>query len=78
MPLIDEFKGIKVYVYGREHRPPHVHMVYNEHEVLLIIETGEIYAGSLPIRKMKYALEWLLSNSDKVLIIFYELNVDLV
>ena len=42
MPLIDEFKGIKVYVYSREHRPPHVHMVYGEYELLLIIETGEI------------------------------------
>ena len=78
MPFIDEFKGIKVYVYGREHRPPHIHMVYGEYEVLIIIETGGIYAGNLPKRKMKHALEWISVHSVRALEIFYELNVDLV
>lgn len=78
MPLIDEFKGIKVYVYSREHRPPHVHMVYGEYELLLIIETGEIYAGNLPNKKMKRAREWISNNSDQALNIFYELNIDLI
>ena len=45
MPTIDNFHGIKIHVYNGEHRPPHIHAVYNEFEVLVSIEDGEIYAG---------------------------------
>jgi len=45
MPKIDEFNGIKIYIYNGDHRPPHIHAIYNEFEVLLTIKTGEIYAG---------------------------------
>ncbi len=77
MPLIHEFKGIKVYIYSREHRPPHIHAVYGEYEVLLNIETGERYVGYLPGRQMKLSVEWVSENSSQALRIFFELNGDL-
>lgn len=77
MPLIDEFKGIKVYIYSREHRPPHVHFVYGEYEVQLSIETAKIYAGYLPRKKYNHAMDWLSIHRVKALVIFYELNIDL-
>lgn len=45
MPTIDSFNGIKINVYNGEHRPPHIHASYNEFEVLIVIETKDIYAG---------------------------------
>ena len=34
MPTIDTINGIKINVYNGEHRPPHIHAVYNEFQVL--------------------------------------------
>ena len=42
MPTIDIFNGIKIHIYNGEHRPPHIHADYNEFEVLIDIEKGEI------------------------------------
>ena len=53
MPTVDNFNGIKINIYNGDHRPPHIHAVYNEHEVLIVIETSEIYVGSLPNKQLK-------------------------
>ena len=78
MPRLDSFNGIKIYVYNGDHRPPHIHASYSEYEVLITIETGAIYAGDLPIRKLKLVLDWVSGNSDWLLDLFYELNPELL
>ncbi|NUQ82406.1 MAG: DUF4160 domain-containing protein [Bacteroidetes bacterium] len=77
MPLIDRFNGIKIHVYNGEHRPPHIHAVYNDHEALIVIETRQIYAGYLPKKPLKLVFNWLAEHSEWALAIFYELNPDL-
>jgi hypothetical protein len=77
MPTIDSFNGIKINLYNGEHRPPHIHAVYNEYEILLTIETLEIYAGNLPARQLKQVLIWLTDNSEWALEVFIELNKEL-
>jgi len=42
--------------------PPHFHAKYNEYEVLIVIETLEIYAGSLPKKQLNSVLEWAAVN----------------
>ena len=74
MPNIDSIKGIKINVYNGEHLPPHFHAIYNEFEVLILIQTGEIYVGYLPSNQMKIVNEWLRENSDWVLEVYFELN----
>lgn len=74
MPTIDSFNGIKIHVYNGEHRPPHTHADYNEFEVLIIIENGEIYSGNLPTKQLKLVFDWLSGNSEWALEVFYELN----
>ena len=74
MPTIDYIDGIKINVYNGEHRPPHIHATYNEYEVLIVIETGEIYAGDLPNKKLKLVNEWLIGNSDWAMEVFQQLN----
>ncbi len=51
-------------------RPPHIHVDYNEFEILIIIENGEIYAGELPSRQLKLVFDWLSGNSDWALEVF--------
>lgn len=77
MPTIDRIDGLKIVINNGDHRPPHVHAIYNEFEVLLLIETGKIYAGDLPTKQLKRALDWVIENRDWALSVFYELNPEL-
>lgn len=77
MPKVDTFNGIKIYLYNGDHRPPHIHAIYNEFEILIVIETGNIYAGNMPNKQLKQIFDWLAGNTDWALHIFYELNPEL-
>jgi hypothetical protein len=74
MPNVVSFSGIKINMYNGDHRPPHIHAVYNEFEALITIEDASVYAGELPAKQMKLVMNWLNGNSDWVLDVFYELN----
>lgn len=78
MPTIDFFEGIKICIYGGEHRPPHFHAIYNEYEVLIEIESESIYAGNLPNKQLKKVHDWLKVNSAWAKEVFYELNPELL
>jgi len=42
-----------------------------------VIETGRIYAGDLPTKQLKLVFDWLATNTDEALNIFYQLNPEL-
>jgi len=42
MPRISRFYGILIYMYYRDHPPPHFHALYGDHEALIDILTGEL------------------------------------
>lgn len=75
-PLLVEKKGVCVYVYSREHLPPHVHAFSGEDEALISIRTGEIIKGSISGKKLKVVQNWLKQEGNRKAIeeIFYELN----
>lgn len=77
MPNIDILNGVKINIYNAEHRPPHIHALYNEFEILIVIENGGIYAGELPARQLKEVYKWLAVNSEWAMEVFYELNPSL-
>jgi hypothetical protein len=77
MPTIDNINGIKINVYNGEHRPPHIHAIYNEFEILILIENKDIYAGYLPNKQLKIVFDWLYVNSDWALEVYFELNPNL-
>ena len=62
MPTVHQIKSVKIKLYFRDHLPPHFHACYNEHEVLIEIESLDIYAGSLPQKQLKEVLEWASKN----------------
>ncbi len=74
MPLVAKLDGINIYIYGREHRPPHIHVYYGEFEIIMIIKNGKKIAGNMPANKSKMAFEWLSRNSVWALGVFYSLN----
>jgi hypothetical protein len=46
-----------------DHMPPHFHAVYNEFELIVHIEDGEV-KGTMPARALRIILEWWELNKD--------------
>ena len=51
MPRLSEFYGIVIYMYWRDHGPPHFHAIYGGHEAQVRIQDGIVMDGFFP--------EWL-------------------
>lgn len=72
MPQISRFFGISIYMYAKDHLPPHFHAIYGEQEAMVSIESSKIIAGELSARAFKLVKEWseihkqeLLHNFDE-------------
>jgi hypothetical protein len=52
VPRISEFFGIIIAMYFNDHAPAHFHARYGEHEAVVVIDTLEVYEGSLPRRAL--------------------------
>jgi hypothetical protein len=58
MPRISEFFGIAIYMYFREHNPPHFHAIYSGQEVQVAIDTLAVLSGEIQPRAMGLVIEW--------------------
>jgi hypothetical protein len=58
MPRISSFYGIAIYMYWRDHAPPHFHAHYGEHWAEFTIEEGRLVNGSLPRRASRMVRQW--------------------
>jgi len=50
MPSISMFYGLIIYMYfkdNRQHKAPHIHVKYQDHEVVVSIPEGEVLGGSI-------------------------------
>ena len=57
MPVISRFFGIVIYMYWRDHAPPHFHAKYQDEEVTVEIETGTV-VGNINARALRLVQEW--------------------
>jgi len=67
MPKISEFFGIAIYMYYREHQPPHFHAIYGDEEALIAIDTLAVIAGRLSPRAIGLVSEWASLHKDELL-----------
>jgi Domain of unknown function (DUF4160) len=58
MPRVSEFFGIVIWMYYRDHQPPHFHATYGGDEALIVIGTGDLYEGQLSRRALRLVQEW--------------------
>ena len=58
MPRISQFYGIAVYMYYRDHAPPHFHAIYGKFDAEVEIATGQVIQGDLPRRAKALISEW--------------------
>ena len=66
MPEISRFYGIIVYMYLKDHYPPHFHAKYGDFEAIFSIETGEIFKGDLPKKQMRLVQAWTELHRDEL------------
>ncbi|MCD4695056.1 MAG: DUF4160 domain-containing protein [Bacteroidales bacterium] len=69
MPSISAFYGIIVYMYfmdNKQHKLPHIHVKYQEYEVVVSIPEGDTLEGSIPIPKMKLLQAWIEIHKDEL------------
>lgn len=66
MPRISEFYGISIYMYYRDHEPPHFHAIYAEHDAEIEISNAEILDGELPRRAARLVREWAGVHRDEL------------
>ena len=66
MPEVSRFYGIIIYIFYREHHPPHFHAVYGDEEALITIESLAILAGRLPPRALGLVIEWATMHQEEL------------
>ncbi len=70
MPVVSAFYGLIISLYYRDnkrHHKPHVHVWYQDSEVVLSIPDGDILEGSIPSNKMKLVQAWMEIHRDELL-----------
>ena len=70
MPVISMFYGIIVSLYffdNKEHKAPHIHVRYQDEEVVLSIPDGAILSGKLIPAKLKLVQAWIEIHKDELM-----------
>jgi len=68
MPRLSEFYGIVVYMYWKDHNPPHFHAIYGGDEALVVIADGTVLAGSLPRTAARLVREWTQLHREDLMV----------
>ena len=61
--------GIIIYMYLKDNRrqnKPHIHVQYQEHEVIISVPAGEVLEGNIPNSKMKLLQAWIELHRDEL------------
>lgn len=57
MPIISRFFGIAIFMFWREHRPPHFHAKYGDDEIVVEITSGKVN-GAMSKRALSLIQDW--------------------
>lgn len=70
MPAISTFYGLVIYMYfmdNRQHKLPHIHVKYQDTEVVVSLPDGDVLAGYIPKSKMKLLQAWIELHKKELL-----------
>ena len=70
MAVISMFYGIIVSMYfldARRHHLPHIHVKYQDQEVIIAIPGGEILEGELKASRLKLVQAWIEIHQDELM-----------
>jgi hypothetical protein len=72
VPKICEFLGIAIFVYWRDHGPPHFHAVYGEQEAVIAIDNLAVLEGKLSPRVLGLVIEWATLHQDELRVVWQQ------
>jgi Domain of unknown function (DUF4160) len=55
------------YMFFNDHNPPHFKVKYGEFEANILIESGSLYNGDLPVSKLKLVSAWAEIHKNELL-----------
>lgn len=70
MAIIAMFYGIIVSMYyldKKRHNLPHIHVKYQEQEIVLSIPEGDVLEGKLRSDKMRLVVAWIEIHKDELM-----------
>ncbi len=67
MPLVLETEGVQFRLFFNDHNPPHVHVFFQQQEVILQLRDGAILEGGFPRGKSKL-IKRLFAEHQAVLV----------
>ncbi len=67
MPPISSFYGIIIFMYWRDHNPPHFHAKYGDEEVIIGINDFSIINGWFPPRALALVVEWASIHKNELI-----------
>lgn len=66
MPIICQFRGIKITINYRDHMPMHFHAYYGEYTCCIDIEEIEKISGDMPNKQLKMILGWTALHQEEL------------
>ena len=66
MPIISKFFGITIFMFWKDHAPPHFHAKYGDDEIVMEIKSGNM-SGGISNRALKLIQEWRRLYKDELL-----------
>ncbi|OIN96947.1 MAG: hypothetical protein COS37_07780 [Anaerolineae bacterium CG03_land_8_20_14_0_80_58_20] len=70
MAIISMFYGIIVSMYffdNRRHKMPHIHIKYQDDEVVISIPDGEVLEGEMKSKKLRLVQAWIEIHQDELM-----------
>ena len=74
MPPLHRIGAISIRIYADDHRPPHIHIVSPDFEVIVSLSDGSIIAGEARHSEIKEALDWVSANRERLTSLWIALN----
>jgi hypothetical protein len=74
MPTVKNFGSYRIMLFAEDHNPPHVHVIGPDFQAKVRIGDAAIFAGAIPPRHRRQALEWIAANRGRLLARWNELK----
>lgn len=66
MPEICRFFGIIIYLYWKDHNPPHIHFTYGSQNCTISV-IDRVVSGTAPVKVINKVNQWLDLHEDEIL-----------
>jgi Domain of unknown function (DUF4160) len=67
MPTVKDFGAYRIMLFAEDHNPPHVPVIGADFQAKVRISDAAVFAGIVPPRHRREALNWIAANRDRLM-----------